>query len=51
MPWKAVSPIEVYKLLPRTNCKECGEENCMAFAVKLVNRYLRSQSIKGTTKN
>jgi len=37
MPWKAVSPIEVYKLLPRTNCKECGEENCMAFAVKLVN--------------
>lgn len=37
MPWKAVSPIRVYKLLPRTNCKECGEENCMAFAVKLVN--------------
>ena len=37
MPWKAVSPMEVYKLLPRTNCKECGEENCMAFAVKLVN--------------
>lgn len=37
MPWKAISPIEVYKLLPRTNCKECGEENCMAFAVKLVN--------------
>jgi acetyl-CoA decarbonylase/synthase complex subunit gamma len=21
-----------------TNCKECGEENCMAFAAKLVNR-------------
>lgn len=33
-----VSPIDVYKLLPRTNCKECGEENCMAFATKLVNR-------------
>ncbi|MEE9509981.1 MAG: acetyl-CoA decarbonylase/synthase complex subunit gamma, partial [Candidatus Bathyarchaeia archaeon] len=33
-----LSPIEVYKLLPRTNCKECGEENCMAFATKLVNR-------------
>ncbi len=33
-----LSPIEVYMLLPRTNCKECGEENCMAFAVKLVNR-------------
>jgi acetyl-CoA decarbonylase/synthase complex subunit gamma len=33
-----LSPIEVYMALPRTNCKECGEENCMAFAVKLVNR-------------
>ncbi len=37
VPWKAVSPIEIYKLLPRTNCKKCGEENCMAFAVRLVN--------------
>ncbi|RLE77687.1 MAG: acetyl-CoA decarbonylase/synthase complex subunit gamma [Thermoprotei archaeon] len=37
MPWKAISPIEIYKLLPRTNCKKCGEENCMAFAVRLVN--------------
>jgi len=35
---KELSPIDVYKLLPRTNCKECGEENCMAFATKLVNR-------------
>ena len=35
---KAVSPTDIYSLLPRTNCKECGEENCMAFAVKLVNR-------------
>ena len=33
-----LSPIEVYMLLPKTNCKKCGEENCMAFAVKLVNR-------------
>ncbi len=33
-----LSPIDVYKLLPRTNCKACGEENCMAFAAKLVNR-------------
>ncbi|MEM0095096.1 MAG: acetyl-CoA decarbonylase/synthase complex subunit gamma [Candidatus Bathyarchaeia archaeon] len=35
---KELSPIDVYKLLPRTNCKECGEENCMAFAAKVVNR-------------
>jgi acetyl-CoA decarbonylase/synthase complex subunit gamma len=37
---KELSPLDVYKLLPRTNCKECGEENCMAFATKLVNREL-----------
>ncbi|MBS7633252.1 acetyl-CoA decarbonylase/synthase complex subunit gamma [Candidatus Bathyarchaeota archaeon] len=37
---KELSPIDVYKLLPKTNCKECGEENCMAFATKLVNREL-----------
>jgi acetyl-CoA decarbonylase/synthase complex subunit gamma len=37
MPWKSISPIEIYKFLPRTNCQKCGEENCMAFAAKLVN--------------
>ena len=38
MPAKELSPIDVYKMLPMTNCKECGESNCMAFAAKLVNR-------------
>ena len=31
---KEISPLDVYKLLPETNCKECGEANCMAFATK-----------------
>jgi len=35
---KEISPIDVYMLLPKTNCKECGQENCMAFATKVVNR-------------
>ena len=35
---KQLSPIDVYMLLPKTNCKECGEPNCMAFAAKLANR-------------
>ena len=26
----------VYKLLPRTNCKQCGEPTCFTFAGKLV---------------
>jgi len=37
---KQLSPIDIYMLLPKTNCKECGEENCMAFATKVVNREI-----------
>ncbi|MEM1515449.1 MAG: acetyl-CoA decarbonylase/synthase complex subunit gamma [Candidatus Bathyarchaeia archaeon] len=35
---REISPLNVYMLLPRTNCGKCGESNCMAFATKLVNR-------------
>ena len=41
---KELSPIDVYKLLPKTNCKECGQENCMAFATKIVNREVTVDS-------
>ncbi len=27
--------LEIYKRLPRTNCKACGEDTCMAFAARL----------------
>ena len=27
--------LEIYKLLPQTNCKECGLPTCLAFAMKL----------------
>lgn len=37
---KDISPLDIYNLLPRTNCKLCGEENCMAFSTKVVNREL-----------
>jgi ArsR family metal-binding transcriptional regulator len=30
-------PLDIFKLLPGKNCKECGEPACMAFALKLVN--------------
>ncbi|MHA1266551.1 MAG: (Fe-S)-binding protein [Candidatus Helarchaeota archaeon] len=33
-----VNAFELYNLLPKTNCKECGESSCMAFAVKLLNK-------------
>jgi len=31
-----LKPLDVYKLLPGTNCGQCGEATCLAFAVKLV---------------
>ena len=36
-----ISPIDIYKFLPRTNCGECGEKTCMAFATKLASREAR----------
>lgn len=33
-------PLDVYELLPRTNCRACGEATCMAFAFGLLeNRH------------
>jgi ArsR family metal-binding transcriptional regulator len=28
-------PMAIYKLLPNTNCKQCGEATCYSFALKL----------------
>ena len=47
---KELSPIDVYKLLPKTNCKECGVENCMAFATKIVNREITIDQCKPLLK-
>jgi ArsR family metal-binding transcriptional regulator len=35
-----LDPLTVYRELPRTNCGECGEATCMAFAARVVNREL-----------
>ncbi len=32
---KRSGPMEIFKLLPRTNCKACGEATCFVFANKL----------------
>lgn len=29
------TPMAIYELLPRTNCKQCGEPTCYTFALKL----------------
>ena len=41
-----LSPINVVKYLPATNCKECGEETCMAFAVKLIDHQVKLEDCK-----
>jgi ArsR family metal-binding transcriptional regulator len=30
------APMAVYKLLPQTNCQQCGQPTCFTFALKLV---------------
>jgi hypothetical protein len=30
-----MSGIDIFKLLPNTNCKECGDSSCLAFAMNL----------------
>ncbi len=34
----APRPLDVWSLLPQTNCKQCGESTCMAFAVGLLQQ-------------
>jgi acetyl-CoA decarbonylase/synthase complex subunit gamma len=36
----ALSGLEIYKLLPKTNCKECGFPTCLAFAMKLAAKQV-----------
>jgi ArsR family metal-binding transcriptional regulator len=33
---QAPRPLDVWTLLPRTNCKRCGEPTCVAFASRLL---------------
>jgi len=34
-PRKRLVAMEIYELLPQTNCKECGQPSCFAFAGRL----------------
>ena len=33
---RAPRPLDIWTLLPQTNCKRCGEETCLAFACQLL---------------
>ena len=41
-----LQPLEIYQLLPKTNCKECGEDRCFSFALKLVTGQVEVQSCR-----
>lgn len=34
--WSRLGALSLYKYMPRTNCKECGELTCLAFAAKVL---------------
>jgi len=34
----ALTALEIFKLLPKTNCGDCGVPTCLAFAMKLANK-------------
>ena len=34
----ALSGLEIFKLLPKTNCKKCGRPTCLAFAMQLAQK-------------
>jgi acetyl-CoA decarbonylase/synthase complex subunit gamma len=36
----ALTGIQIYKLLPQTNCKDCGYPTCLAFAMKLAAKQV-----------
>ena len=36
----ALSGIQIYKMLPRTNCRDCGFPTCLAFAMKLAAKQI-----------
>ncbi len=40
----ALTGIQIYKLLPQTNCKECGFPTCLAFAMKLAAKQVELAS-------
>jgi acetyl-CoA decarbonylase/synthase complex subunit gamma len=34
----ALTGVQIFKMLPKTNCKKCGHPTCLAFAMKLAQR-------------
>ena len=40
----ALKGLDIFKLSPKTNCKECGNPTCMAFCMKVAQALFPSTS-------
>ena len=45
--FRPISVIDIYKLLPQTNCKECGFSTCLAFAGALSKKQTTTDQCPG----
>jgi ArsR family metal-binding transcriptional regulator len=45
------SPMAIYRLLPRTNCKQCGYPSCMAYAARLREGEAELSQCPGLSKD
>jgi len=43
VPRKDLQPLQIQRMLPRTNCKQCGLATCYAFAFDLISRSKRPE--------
>ena len=34
----ALNGIQIFKMTPKTNCKDCGSPTCMAFSMKVAGK-------------
>ncbi|MFH0935969.1 MAG: acetyl-CoA decarbonylase/synthase complex subunit gamma [Candidatus Omnitrophota bacterium] len=47
----ALSGLDIYKLLPKTNCRECGFATCLAFAMQLAKKAVSLTSCPYLTES
>jgi len=45
-----LSPMDIYQLLPKTNCGKCGQESCLAFAAFLSKGQARTSECPDFSK-
>ncbi len=41
---KRATPLQIYKLLDKSNCQDCGKETCLEFATEILDRKISLKS-------